>query len=301
MKSSALVFLAAFVALAASWGGFVLAPQIQLGRNVQAVPLGSASLYPLARPGLAQQGLEVYRANGCVYCHTQQVGQEGAHTEIYLAEAGTNVAATLAAIAKLNPDLAKPETLANLPRKILQVADMNAAEPVVRELKAGGGRVDPVIVADGPDIARGWGKRRTVAQDYLQDYPVQLGTRRIGPDLANVGTRWTDPNWHYRHLYAPASELKDSKMPPYRYLFELRRIGQVASPDALKLTGEWAPPAGYEIVPKAEALALVAYLLSLRADAPLFEAPLTPPPGSAAPTNAPEPVVNPPVAAAFAK
>ncbi len=301
MKSSATVFLAAFLALAASWGGFVLAPQIQLGRSVQAVPLGSASLYPLARPGLAKQGLEVYRANGCVYCHTQQVGQEGAHAEIYLAEAGTNVAATLAAIAKLNPDLAKPETLANLPRKILQVADMNAAESVVRELKAGGGRVDPVIVADGPDIARGWGKRRTVAQDYLQDYPVQLGTRRIGPDLANVGTRWTDPNWHYRHLYAPASALQDSKMPPYRYLFERRRMGQVASPDALQLTGEWAPPAGYEIVPKAEARALVAYLLSLRADAPLFEAPLTPPAGNTAPTNTPAPVVNPPVAAASAQ
>lgn len=301
MKSSATVFLAAFLALAASWGGFVLAPQIQLGRSVQAVPLGSASLYPLARPGLAKQGLEVYRANGCVYCHTQQVGQEGAHAEIYLAEAGTNVAATLAAIAKLNPDLAKPETLANLPRRIVQVADMNAAESVVRQLKAGGGRVEPVIVADGPDIARGWGKRRTVAQDYLQDYPVQLGTRRIGPDLANVGSRWTNSDWHYRHLYAPASELNDSKMPPYRYLFELRRIGQVASPDALQLTGEWAPPAGYEVVPKAEARALVAYLLSLRADAPLFEAPLTPPSGGSAPTNAPAPVVNPPVAAASAQ
>ncbi|MCW5551632.1 MAG: cbb3-type cytochrome c oxidase subunit II [Verrucomicrobiae bacterium] len=301
MKSSATVFLAAFLALAASWGGFVLAPQIQLGRSVQTVPLGSASLYPLARPGLAQQGLQVYRANGCVYCHTQQIGQEGAQADIYLAEAGTNVAATLAAITKINPEMAKPEVLSNLPRKIVEVADMNAAEPVVRELKAGGGRVEPVIVANGPDIARGWGKRRTVAQDYLQDYPVQLGTRRVGPDLANVGMRWTDPNWHYRHLYAPASALQDSKMPPYRYLFERRRMGQVASPDALQLTGEWAPPAGYEIVPKAEARALVAYLLSLRADAPLFEAPLTPPAGNTAPTNAPAPVVNPPVAAASAQ
>jgi len=40
-------------------------------------------------------------------------------------------------------------------------------------------------------------------------------------------------------------------------------------------------------VPKPEATALVAYLQSLRADAPLFEAPLTPPLGAVTTTNAP--------------
>ena len=53
----------------------------------------------------------------------------------------------------------------------------------------------------------------------------------------------------------------------------------------LKLTGAWAPAAGYEVVPTEKALALVAYLQSLRADAPLFEAPFTAPtPAPAAPT-----------------
>jgi len=36
-----------------------------------------------------------------------------------------------------------------------------------------------------------------------------------------------------------------------------------------------APPAGYEVVPTPGAVALAAYLTSLRADAPLFVAPLT--------------------------
>ena len=84
-----------------------------------------------------------------------------------------------------------------------------------------------------------------------------------------------DASWHLRHLYAPRSEVKDSTMPPYRFLFEKRRIEQVRSPDALVLPPDLAPEPGYEIVPKPEANALVAYLLSLRADEPTFRAPVS--------------------------
>jgi hypothetical protein len=42
------------------------------------------------------------------------------------------------------------------------------------------------------------------------------------------------------------------------------------------LPKELAPPAGYEVVPTDDAKNLVAYLLSLRADVPLYEAPFTP-------------------------
>ena len=77
-------------------------------------------------------------------------------------------------------------------------------------------------------------------------------------------------------------------MPSYPFLFERRKIRQHPAPDALQqLPKEFAPPAGYEIVPKPEARALVAYLLSLRSDTPLYEAPLTPPAPPAAATNAP--------------
>lgn len=307
MKSGALVFLAALMALAGSWGGFVLAPQIQLAGLVQTNATGSSDLYPLGRPGLAKQGLEVYRANGCVYCHSQQLGQERTICEIMLTDAGTNAAATAAAIAKLNSALATPllggvgggskELLAGLPKLILQVTDMNAAEPAMKTLESAGAKTEARVVPQGADIARGWGKRRTVAQDYLADYPVQLGSRRIGPDLANVGLRLPDADWHLRHLYAPQNEVIGSIMPPYRFLFERRKIGREASPDALKLSGKLAPAPGYEIVPRPEARVLVAYLQSLRADAPLFEAPLTPPPGTVASTNAPGVSTNAPATA----
>ena len=62
-------------------------------------------------------------------------------------------------------------------------------------------------------------------------------------------------------------------MPPYRFLFEKRKLGPQPSPDALPLAGIYSPGPGYEIVPKPEGKALVAYLLSLKATTPLPEAP----------------------------
>jgi cbb3-type cytochrome oxidase cytochrome c subunit len=288
MKSSALVFLAAFIALSASWGGFVLAPQLQLGRAAQIKTVPAQDNYPVGRPGLAAQGAEVYRSLGCVYCHSQSVGQEGVTCEIVWTDAGTNAAATLVALGKLNPTLAQATTLAGLPKTLMSVADMNVADPILKAINSAGAKAHVEVVALGPDIARGWGRRRTVAQDYLYDSPVQPGSRRAGPDLANLGLRMPDANWQLRHLYAPAAMVPGSMMPPYRFLFELRTIGKQTSVSALQLPGEFAPPAGYEIVPTDAARALAAYLVSLRADAPLFESPLTVfvPPVPAA-TNAP--------------
>ena len=287
MKTSALIFLAAFIALSASWAGFVLAPQLQLGREAQVKVAATDSLYPLARPGLAKQGAEVYRSLGCVYCHSQQVGQEGVKCEVILTDAGTNAATTLAALAKLDSQFAKAETLTGLPKALLSVADMNVADPILKTITGAGAKAEVRATSFGPDMARGWGRRRTVAQDYVYDSPVQLGSRRSGLDLANAGVRWPNGNWHLRHLYAPLSEIEGSTMPSYRFLFEKRKVGREPSSDALKLPADFSPPAGYEIVPTDEARSLAAYLVSLRADEPLFEAPFTAPAPPAPVTNSP--------------
>ena len=288
MKSSSSVFLAAFIALSASWTGFVLVPQIQLGRADQAKTVPAEDKYPVARAGLAAQGAEVYRSLGCVYCHSQQVGQQGVKVEVVLLDAGTNAAGTLAAIAKVNPELNKQETVTGLPKQIAEVSDIAGSDALVKAITAVGGKVEVNVIPTGTDISRGWGKRRTVAQDYIYDHVVQPGTRRAGPDLANVGSpsRKPDANWQLNHLYAPQSVVKDSTMPAYRFLFEKRKTGKVASADALKLTGDSAPPAGFEVVPTDEARELVAYLLSLRSDSPLFESPVTPPPAPVATADA---------------
>ena len=207
MNSGPLVFLAAFFAMALSWLGFVLAPQLQIGNQPQVENRDTGGAYPVMREGLARQGEQVYRANGCYYCHTEQVRYKGF----------------------------------------------------------------------GADVERGWGGRNGVVQsvneDYLYDRPVMLGSQRVGPDLKNIGLRQTNENILLLHLYDPRSTVPKSVMPPYRYLFEKRKLmfGQKASDDALPLGA--AIPQDYEVVPTDDARALVAYLLSLRSDSLVFETP----------------------------
>ena len=138
--------------------------------------------------------------------------------------------------------------------------------------------------AYGTDFERGWGKRRTVAQDYLYDYPVMLGNIRIGPDLANIGLRQTNELWHLVHLYKPRYLSPGSMMPPYEFLFEERKLkaGEKPLPEALPLEG--LRP-GYQIIPSEGAHLLVAYLLGQQAEAPLFEAPLPKAATNAAPAQ----------------
>jgi cbb3-type cytochrome oxidase cytochrome c subunit len=312
MNYGPLVFLAAFFALASSWCGFVLTPQLQIGRLQQTNTVGGAAVtYPVARPGLAQQGLEVYRANGCAYCHSQQVGQTGTVLEIALTDAGTNQAATIAALLKLaegstnlpvaltmlpplQPGLsnaASATVLEGLPKAFLRSSTRYAANAAVKTLNSTSAKAQLWIVPVGPDLARGWGRRRNVAEDFLFDATVMPGSQRVGPDLANIGARLPDANWHLRHLYAPRLEVKGSTMPPYRFLFETRKIARHPSPEAMVLPSDLSPRPDYEIVPKPAAKALVAYLTALRADAPLFVAPMTPPATAGMPASTNSPVV----------
>jgi cytochrome c oxidase cbb3-type subunit 2 len=95
---------------------------------------------------------------------------------------------------------------------------------------------------------------------------------RTGPDLSNIGVRNASVSWHRLHLYEPRITSPDSIMPPFPFLFERRKPGRKPSPEALALTGKFAPQPGYEILPKPEAKELVEYLLSLKMFAPLPEA-----------------------------
>ncbi|HZL79944.1 MAG TPA: cbb3-type cytochrome c oxidase subunit II [Candidatus Limnocylindrales bacterium] len=275
MKNGALIFLAAFVALGGSWCGFVLAPQLQLGGMKQTTILNSSDVYPVGRPGGANLGLQAYRANGCAACHTKHVRQDGVACDVILVDAGKNRTAVQATAQAVNPAL---PGLTGSRQTILHNASKADADAAVGKILAAGGKAEISIIAIGPDIARGWGLRGSVAEDYLYDHPVQPGSLRAGPDLADEGTRLPDINWQLVHLYAPRSLIEGSMMPPYRYLFEIRKIGRKPSPDALMLPPELML-VGREIVPKPEAKELAEYLLSLHVDVPLPDAPVTPPGG----------------------
>jgi cbb3-type cytochrome oxidase cytochrome c subunit len=262
MKNGFLIFLAALVVLLTSWSAFVLGPQLQLGGAKQVTVLNSSDVYPINRPGEANQGLQVYRANGCVACHTEQVQQTGVACDVVLTAPGKN-----------------PAMVSNLVSTLeLHHLTEQEAEAAAGKITAAGGKTETHVIATGADIARGWGLRRSVAEDFLYDDVVQPGSLRVGPDLADVGRRLPDANWQLLHLYAPRSVVKDSAMPPFRYLFETRKkVNGEFSPDALNLPTAFAPAADYEVVPKPDAKKLAAYLSSLHTDVPLYDAPFTPP------------------------
>jgi cytochrome c oxidase cbb3-type subunit 2 len=260
MKNGFGVFFAVAITLGASWLGFVVGPAMQLGAAKQTAVLISGDTWPQQRTGEATLGQQVYRANGCVACHTTQIRQDGIVCEVVLAKPGKNPAAVSNLLATLK----------------LSGLSKEQADDVSQQISDKGGTAETHIAATGPDIKNGWGVRHSVAADFLYDAPVQLGSLRVGPDLANVGAR-SVASLLYQHLYAPRSINQNSTMPSYQFLFDVQKVGDAPSPDALKnLPKELTPADGLEIVPKPEAKQLVAYLLSLRADVPLYEAPFTP-------------------------
>jgi cytochrome c oxidase cbb3-type subunit II len=142
----------------------------------------------------------------------------------------------------------------------------------------------------GSDKERGWGDRQSVARDYIYQPAPQLGLRRIGPDLANLGDRKPsapDADDVLHLLYAGSDG-----MPSYRFLFEehLVGVGAQRSSMALDLVGKLEPKAGWEVVPTPRAQALAAYLVSLKNSYDYPEAvPVAPPKGESEASKAAAP------------
>lgn len=197
MNYASTLFIGVFLTFAGAWLGLVFFPNQQLKNLQPYVDETTSQTFPRPYTGVELQGRAVYIAEGCVYCHSQQV------------RGGDYVADTL----------------------------------------------------------RGWG-RRSVPRDYIYDNPVLLGTMRTGPDLMNIGARQPSADWHLKHIYNPQKVVPGSIMPPFPFLFEMRKIKGQPSADALEFDADWtiadgAPPAGYEVVPTQRGKALVAYLKSL--------------------------------------
>ncbi len=57
----------------------------------------------------------------------------------------------------------------------------------------------------------------SLAAESMYDHPFQWGSKRIGPDLARVGGKYSN-EWHYAHLINPQSLVPESIMPRYAFL-----------------------------------------------------------------------------------
>jgi cytochrome c oxidase cbb3-type subunit 2 len=59
----------------------------------------------------------------------------------------------------------------------------------------------------------------SIAAESMYDHPFQWGSKRIGPDLARVGGKYSS-DWHYAHLTNAQSVVPESLMPHYAFLAE---------------------------------------------------------------------------------
>jgi len=291
MNNGATLFLGILLSVAVSFWTLLFAPQLQIGRQ-QVRPIEGGELYPAPRPGLAQRGAEVYRSLGCAECHTRQVRQTGAIFEVRVTEVGTNLSAVVAVFGETEMGTGDEGLDSRHFRKLPAIVGTNltpaAAQKLTAQFTAAGAKAVPVLIPLGPDVQRGWGARLSVAQDYLHDYPVLLGNLRLGPDLANFGARQTNIADIHTQLYDSPRLTMGSMMPPYRFLYRVVTNGAALPADAILVTAAGSNKPAQAIIPSEDAVALAAYLTSLKADALLFEAPRAKPaPQAPLSTNAP--------------
>jgi cytochrome c oxidase cbb3-type subunit 2 len=109
----------------------------------------------------------------------------------------------------------------------------------------------------------------SVAGEFVYDHPFQWGSKRTGPDLARVGTKYSD-EWHRTHLNNPRDVVPESNMPGYPWLAKtsadassigakmsaLRKVG-------VPYTDADIAKASSELNGKTEEDALIAYLQNL--------------------------------------
>ncbi len=82
MKGLAPLFLGIFGTFAFSWVGLTVLPNWQIGHlNPQSDEEGTDT-YPQPQSGMFDRGAQVYAANGCIYCHSQQVRADYAAADI---------------------------------------------------------------------------------------------------------------------------------------------------------------------------------------------------------------------------
>ena len=305
MRGLAPLFLGLFGTFAFSWLGLTVIPNIQIGAlNPQADEEGT-DIYPMPKSGMAEHGRRVYAANGCVYCHSQQLRPDYASADIdrkwgerrsaprdYIFERPV-----LLGQERLGPDLsnigkrgaveekpvaapapgANPPAAAQSPAPAANAAQQKpptaAASPAAPNAPA-----PPAPAANAPQQKPpAAGASPAAANASAQNPPAPAASAAPSPSATpnpNGMPAMYSEAWHHRHLYAPRSispDNIDSVMPAYRFLYEKRPISGERSSDALQLTGADAPPAGWEIVPTYDAKCLVAYLMSLDQSHPLKE------------------------------
>jgi cbb3-type cytochrome oxidase cytochrome c subunit len=306
MKGLVSLFIGLFGTFAFSWVGLTVIPNLQIGALNPQMDEEGTDIYPEPKSGMAEQGRRIYAANGCIYCHSQQVRPDYASSDIdrkwgdrrsaprdYLFDRPVALGQD-----RMGPDLANVGKRA--PAEEESPAPAPGANPPAASPAAAQSPSPPANAAPPKSGAAGSppGPPGAPAQSPAAVAAGPSPSPSASPNPNGIPPVYSAA-WHHRHLYSPRSvnpDNEDSTMPAYRFLYEKHQIAGERSAEALELSGRDAPPPGWEVVPTYEAKCLVAYLMSLDQSHPLKEvknAPGAPaaPAGSspAAPAGSPAP------------
>ena len=321
MKGLAPLFFGIFGTFAFSWLGLTVIPNWQIGHlNPQSDEEGT-DIYPQPQSGMFERGAHVYAANGCIYCHSQQVRADYAAADIerkwgnrrsaprdYIFEQSVflgkmRMGQDIANIGARAP--AEPASPAPAGAAAPQASPSGGTSPAASAAPQGGAPAASPAAPGGSPAASPSSptpKAPAPASKAPLSSPSASAIANASPATSPspaAGAPWPvqtageppmySAAWHHVHLYSPRSINVDSNMPSYRFLYEKHRIRNARSADALQLTGSDALPEGWEIVPSFDAKCLVAYLMSLNQSHPLKEvrsvggAPAAPAPAAGSP------------------
>jgi cbb3-type cytochrome oxidase cytochrome c subunit len=322
MKGLAPLFLGVFGTFAFSWVGLTVIPNWQIGHlNPQSDEEGTDT-YPMPQSGMFARGARVYAANGCAYCHSQQVRADYSAADIerkwgdrrsaprdYIFERPVFLGkmrmgqdlANIGARAPAEQESPPPAGAAAPAASPAPSAAPSGASPAPAGA-ASPSPVSPTSKPTGSPPPAGFPATSPSVPRPNESPASPSAPVAASGSPAAASAPWPEVTageppmysvaWHHVHLYSPRSINVDSVMPSYRFLYQTRRISDAPSAEALHLTGSDSPREGWEIVPTFDARCLVAYLMALNQSHPLKEV------RSAAPA-APSPAV--PLAPASAK
>jgi cbb3-type cytochrome oxidase cytochrome c subunit len=322
MKGLAPLFLGIFGTFAFSWVGLTVIPNWQIGHlNPQSDEEGT-DIYPMPQSGMVTRGARVFAANGCNYCHSQQVRAEysGADIERKWGDRRSAPRDYIFERPALLGKMRMGQDLANIgaraPKEEESPSPAGGASPAPQAAAASPGAVasakaasPPPATSPSPATAPATSPGAIASKPPTSPGPAgpppskspaaaaaAAGTPAASPSLSAPWPEQTaglppmySAAWHHVHLYSPRSINLDSNMPSYRFLYQARRISDARSTDALQLTGSDAPPEGWEIVPSYDAKCLVAYMMALNQSHPLKDVRSAGAPAAASPAASPSP------------
>lgn len=286
MDRGMVIFVGALLTFSSSWLGLVLFPFWQLGgenpfpdagreSDLPFIIAGAANpddAYPRPLGGKALAGMRVYQVNGCMYCHTQQVRSEkfGNWWENGEMKTGADI--------KRGWGLRRTVSRDYLYDNPTMLGTM---------------RTGPDLAAVGPRYSEQWQHAHLFNPRAINSWSIMpsfaflyrrekiQGERKAGNQYPKLGREWTiDPGYRWRPTDDEWAAVLSERGDAIRAAFQASTGGQgtvdLDHPEHCEqLLNFWltTPEESYQIVPTAEADALVEYLLRLnKTEVPLPEA-----------------------------